>query len=203
MAIPKTILREIINASTPEGSDLPYIKAKYLMIGMTIDLSEYFVKLKAEIDNTFVAPDLINAAELERIVEITADEWLDITSVVADTVNKTITIDTDNPAVPSLRLSEDKPVAVLIGDDVSKSDYTVRPTFADYLDEAYADGTDNATTLYNFVYKEADSLNPQPFMRSVPSWASFHGWLNAHDAPDHIIAAAASVWGDYKETLAL
>lgn len=203
MTIPDTLLREIIDTSTPEGSDAPYIKAKYLMIGMTIDLGEYFVKLKAEVEDTFMAPDLIDAAELERIIEIASDEWLDVTGLTRNSATNTITIDTDNPEVPSLRLPEDTPVMVLIGDDSSKHGYAAPLTFADYLDEAYADGADNATTLYNFIYNEASGPNPQPFMRAVSSWANFHNWLNAHDASDHIIAVAASVWGDYKDTLAL
>lgn len=203
MTIPDTLLRDIIDASTPEGSDAPYIKAKYLMIGMTIDLGEYFVKLKAEVENTFMAPDLIDAAELERIIEIASDEWLDVTGLTRNSATNTITINTDNPGVPSLRLPEDTPVMVLIGDDSSKHGYAAPLTFADYLDEAYADGADNATTLYNFIYNEASGPNPQPFMRTVPSWTNFHDWLNAHDASNRIVSVAASVWGDYKDTLAL
>lgn len=203
MTISDTLLRDIIDASTPEGSNMPYVKAKYLMIGMTIDLGEYFVKLKAEVEDTFMAPNLIDAAELGRIIKITSDEWLDVTGLTRNSATNTITIDTDNPEVPSLRLPEDTPVMVLIGDDSSKHGYAAPLTFADYLDEAYADGADNATTLYNFVYNEASGPNPQPFMRAVSSWTNFHNWLNAHDASDHIIAVAASVWGDYKDTLAL
>ena len=200
MAIPEIILREIIDASTPEGSNLPYVKAKYLMIGMSVDLSEYFVKLKAEIEDTFVAPDLIDAAELDRIISVATDEWLDITSVVADTVNKTITIDTDNPAVPPLRLPEDRCVMVLVGDDASKSSYTVSsPTFADFLDDARTDNTDDAITLYNFVYSDAKALTPRSFLRAVQCWDNLDNWLIAHSAPERVITAAASVWRDYEE----
>lgn len=204
MTIPEIILREIIDASTPEGSNMPYVKAKYLMIGMSVDLSEYFVKLKAEIEDTFVAPDLIDAAELERIIDVATDEWLDVTSVVADTVNKTITIDTDNPAVPSLRLPEDMCVMVLVGDDASKLSYTApttQLTFADYLDTVNTNGRYNIAALRDFIYNDA-GLDPQSFMRVVQTWADFHGWLNAHSAPEHIVATAASVWGDYKDTAA-
>ena len=199
MAIPEIILREIIDASTPESSNLPYVKAKYLMIGMSVDLGEYFVKLKAEIEDTFVAPDLIDAAELERIIDVTTDEWLDVTSVVADTVNKTITIDTDHPAVPSLRLPEDMCVMVLVGDEASKSNYTEQLTFADYLDTVNTNGRYNIAALRDFIYNDAGP-DPQPFIRVVQTWADFHGWLNAHNAPEHIIAIAAPVWGDYKDT---
>lgn len=202
MAIPETILREIIDASTPEHSDMPYVKAKYLMIGMSIDLGEYFVKLKAEIDNTFVAPDLIDTAELERIIHIATDEWLDVTSVVADTTNNTITIDTDNPAVPPLRLPENRCVMVLVGDDASKSGYaapTTQLTFADYLDTVTTNGRYNIAALRDFIYNNTGP-DPQSFMRVVQTWADFHGWLNAHNAPEHIIAIAAPVWGDYKDT---
>ena len=204
MAIPETILREIINASTPEHSDLPYVKAKYLMIGMSVDLSEYFVKLKAEIDNTFVAPDLINTAELEQIIDVTTDEWLDVTSIIADTTNNTIIIDTDHPAVPPLRLPEDKYVIALVGDDASKSSYTApttQLTFADYLDTVHTNSRYNIAALRDFIYNDAGS-DPQSFIRVVQTWADFHGWLNAHNAPEHIITTAASVWGDYKDTAA-
>lgn len=203
MTIPENILREIIDTSTPEHSNLPYVKTKHLMIGMTVDLSEHFTALKHEIETTYMVPDLIDAAELGRIIDVTVDEWLDVTGLVRDNTNATITIDTDNPAVPSLRLPENTPVMVLVGDDASKSGYAAPLTFAEYLDKARADGNDNATTLHNFVYNEASGPNPQPFMRAVSSWANFHNWLNAHDASNRIVSVAASVWGDYKDTLAL
>lgn len=202
MTIPDTLLRDIIDASTPEGSDAPYVKAKYLMVGMTIDLGEYFVALKREIDDAFMAPDLINAAELEKIIEITADEWLDVTGVIADTVKNTITINTNDPLVPPLRLPEDECVMVLVGDDASKLHYAVStPTFADFLDEAHERETYNATTFYNFVYNVVDNPDPRSFMRVVQSWDNLHNWLIAQKAPEQVLIAAATVWSDYEDTL--
>lgn len=189
MTIPDIILREIIDASTPESSNLPYVKAKYLMIGMSVNLSEYFVKIKADIEDTFMAPDLINAVELKQIIKITTDEWLNVTSVVADTVNKTITIDTDNPLVPPLRLPEDMCVMVLVG--------AAPLTFAEYLDDAHLDGTSDAATLYDFIYNDAKSPDPRWFMCAVQCRENLHNWLNTHDAPEHVIAAAKTVWSDY------
>lgn len=200
MAIPDIILREIIDASTPESSNMPYVKAKYLMIGMSVDLSEYFVKLKAEIEDTFVAPDLIDAAELERIIDVATDEWLDVTSVVADTVNNTITIDTDNPAVPSLRLPEDMTVMVLIGNDASKLGYTAPQTFADYINEVRERKTYNTTTLHDFIYNAAGP-GEWTFIHKVQSWENLRSWLIEHSAPEHVLTAAASVWSDYEDTL--
>ena len=202
MAIPETILREIINASTPKHSDIPYVKAKYLMIGMSIDLGEYFVKLKTEIDNTFVAPGLIDTAELERIIHIATDEWLDVTSVVADTTNNTITIDTDNPAVPPLRLPENRCVMVLVGDDASKSGYAAPTpqTFAEYIDEMRGYKLHSSTTLHSFI-RDVTSPTKQVFMQNVQSWDELHDWLIAHKAPEQIRIAAASVWKDYEAQL--
>ena len=203
MAIPETILRDIINASTPEHSNMPYVKAKYLMIGMSVDLSLYFMKLKSEIDNTYMAPDLIDTAELERIIDVATDEWLEVISVVADTVNNTITIDTDHPTVPPLRLPEDKYVMVLVGDDASKIGYTAPTpqTFAEYLDEAHERETYNATTFYNFVYNVVDNPDPRSFMRVVQSWDNLHNWLIAQKAPEQVLIAAATVWNDYEKVL--
>ena len=200
MAIPETILHEIINASTPEGNNLPYVKVKYLMIGMSVDLSLYFMKLKSEIDNTYMAPDLIDTAELERIIDVATDEWLDVTSVVADTVNKTITIDTDHPAVPPLRLPEDKYVMVLVGDDASKSGYTAPQTFAGYINEVHERKTYNTTTLHDFIYNAASS-DERTFMHKVQSWENLRSWLIGHSAPEHVLVTAASVWSDYEDTL--
>lgn len=201
MAIPETILREIIDASIPEHSGMPYVKAKYLMIGMSIDLGEYFVKLKAEIDNTFVAPDLIDTTTLERIIDVTTDEWLDVTSVVADATNNTIIIDTDNPDVPSLRLPENRCVMVLFGDDASKPDYAApTPTFAEYIDEMRSYKLYSSTTLYSFI-RDVTSPTKQVFMQNVQSWDELHDWLIAHKAPEQIRIAAASVWKDYEAQL--
>lgn len=198
MAIPETILRDIIDVSTPEGSNMPYVKAKYLMIGMSVDLSLYFMKLKSEIDNTFVTPDLIDATTLERIIDVTTDEWLDVTSIVADTTNNTITIGTDHPDVPSLRLPEDKYVMVLVGDDASKSGYTAPQTFADYINEVRERKTYNTTTLHDFIYNAASS-DEQTFMHKVQSWENLRSWLIEHSAPEHVLIAAASVWSDYED----
>ena len=200
MTIPDTLLRDIIDASTPEGSDAPYVKAKYLMVGMTIDLGEYFVALKREIDDAFMAPDLINTAELEKIIEITADEWLDVTGVSSNSANNAITIDTDNSEVPSLRLPEDTPVMVLIGDDSSKLGYTAPQTFADYINEVRERKTYNTTTLHDFIYNAAGP-GEWTFIHKVQSWENLRSWLIEHSAPEHVLTAAASVWSDYEDTL--
>ena len=200
MTIPDTLLRDIIDVSTPEGSDAPYVKAKYLMVGMTIDLGEYFVALKREIDDAFMAPDLINAAELEKIIEITADEWLDVTGVSSNSANNAITIDTDNPEVPSLRLPEDTPVMVLIGDDSSKLGYTAPQTFADYINEVRERKTYNTTTLHDFIYNAAGP-GEWTFIHKVQSWENLRSWLIEHSAPEYVLTAAASMWSDYEDTL--
>lgn len=199
MTIPENILHEIIATSIAEGGHAPYVKAKYLIIGMTIDLSEYFIRLKREIEDTFVAPDLIDATELERIIDVATDEWLDVTSVVADTVNKTITIDTDHPAVPSLRLPEDMCVMVLIGDDASKSNYTTPTpqTFAEHIDEVRSYKHYSGTTLYGFI-RDVTDPDKESFMQNVQSWDELRDWLIAHNAPEHVITAASSLWKDYE-----
>ena len=200
MAIPEIILREIIEASTPEGSNLPHIKAKYLMIGMSVDLSEYFVKLKHEIETTHMAPDLINAVEVDRIINTTTDEWLCVTSVISDNTNKTITIDTDNPLVPPLRLPEDERVMVLIGDDASKQDYTTPKTFLDYLEEVREQATYNSTTLHNFI-QDRMNHNQRLYINHMQSWDDFRDYLISYEAPGDVIAAASYVWNDYKDAL--
>lgn len=197
MAIPEAILREIIDASTPESSNLPYVKAKYLMIGMSVNLHEYFIKLKAEIEDTYIAPDLIDAAELERIIEITSDEWLNITSVISNSTNRTITIDTDHPAVPSLRLPEDKCVMVLVGDDASKIGCTPTPlTFAEYIDEMRGYKHYRGTTLYGFI-RDVTDPDKESFMQNVQSWDELRDWLTAHNAPENVRVFAESAWNRY------
>lgn len=120
MAIADAIMQEIIKDSATEDSGFPLVKAASLMIGMSIDLGEHFTALKHDIDTTYMAPALIDAADLERVVDTTVDEWVRVTGVVADDATEMVTIYTDNPVVPPVRLANNERVIVLVGDDASK-----------------------------------------------------------------------------------
>lgn len=200
MTIPEHILRDIIDASTPEHSTMPYVKAKYLMIGMSVDLSEYFVKLKADIEDSFLAPDLIDTAELDRIIKITTDEWLHVTSLTSDNVTNTITIDTDHPAVPSLRLPEEMCVMVLVGDDASKQNLTIDMTFLDYLEQWRNHKLADGQPLYGSVYDATDP-NQRQAMQRIRSWDELRDYLVAREAREGVIDVAAGLWSNYEAAL--
>lgn len=206
MAIPEIILREIIDASAPENNDLPRslpcVKVKYLMVGMSIDLGEYFTRLKHDIETTFAVPTLIDDTPFQQIVDITTDEWLHVTGVIADNDNKTITVHTDDQSVPPVRLPEDMCVMVLVGDDASKSNYTAPTpqTFAEYIDEMRGYKHYNGTTLYGFI-RDVTDPDKESFMQNVQSWDELRDWLIAHNAPEDVRIAAESAWNRYEKML--
>lgn len=95
---------------------MPFAKAKLLTLGMTIDLNEHFRHIKENIETTFEVPSLINIAELDNIIETTEDESLHVTGLIADD-NGMVTIYTDNPTVPPLRLPDGELIPVILDDD--------------------------------------------------------------------------------------
>ena len=95
---------------------MPFAKAKLLTLGMTIDLNEHFCHIKENIETTFEVPSLINITELDNIIETTEDESLHVTGLIADD-NGMITIYTDNPTVPPLRLPENGLIPIILDDD--------------------------------------------------------------------------------------
>lgn len=104
-------------AQRPSPSEEPAIAARYLMIGMSIDISSYLIDFRDKQLADIAVPTLIDTDALDSAIQTASDEWVLVTKVALDNTQTRVIVSVENDNIPDIKLKLNSPVPVLTARD--------------------------------------------------------------------------------------
>jgi hypothetical protein len=100
-------------AQQPSPSEEPAIAARYLMVGMRIDISSYLIDFRDKQLADIAVPSLVDTDVLDSAIQTASDEWVLVTKVALDNTQPRIIVSVENDNIPDVKLKLNSPVPVL------------------------------------------------------------------------------------------